>query len=87
MESFQSVYGPCGDWSRLFRTDARFIETRLLHVFSAQNKYVTLDFWQSRDAYESFKVENRAAYAALDQNCESLTKAERHIGSFESALS
>ena len=55
MERFQSVYGPMGSGSRLFRTDRAFIETRLLRDFSAQNKFVTLDFWQIARCVRIFK--------------------------------
>ena len=84
-ERFQSVYGPSGDWVRLFRTDPRFIKTRLLHDPAEPSKYFTLDFWQSRSAYESFKKLNRAAYFTIDKDSESLTERERYLGSFESS--
>ena len=64
-ERFQGAYGPQGEWVRLFRTDPSFIQTRLLQDSAAPNKFVTLDFWQTRDAYESFKELNRTAYAAV----------------------
>jgi hypothetical protein len=83
-ESFQSAYGPSGDWARLFATDENFVETRLLQDSSATNKFLTLDVWQSRSAYESFKSRNHGAYSAIDKNCERLTNHERHLGNFES---
>jgi hypothetical protein len=45
--------------------------------------YVTLDFWDSKKAYDSFRQANTEAYSALDQRCEELTSAEREIGAFE----
>ena len=84
-ERFQSVYGPSGDWVRLFRTDPRFIETRLLHDPAEPTRYITLDFWQSRSAYESFKELHGAAYSTLDKSSESLTRRERCLGSFETS--
>jgi heme-degrading monooxygenase HmoA len=82
-ERFQSVYGAEGEWVRLFRGDPGFIETRLLKDPSAENKFVTVDFWSSREAYESFKELNHAAYVATDKQCESLTESERCLGNFE----
>ena len=82
-ELFQSVYGADGEWVRLFRSDPSFIETRLLKDPAAENKFVTLDFWESREAYESFKELNHAAYVAIDKRCESLTESERCFGNFE----
>jgi heme-degrading monooxygenase HmoA len=85
-ERFERVYGPDGDWVRLFRGDANYLGTRLLREASRDGIYVTLDFWQSRDAYERFQVTAREAYAALDAACEPLTASEQHIGSFEGHL-
>ncbi len=83
-QRFQSVYGAQGDWARLFRSDSQFVETRLLSDAAQPHKFVTLDFWRTRSGYESFKELNRAAYAALDRECEKLTEKERCIGMFES---
>ena len=82
-ERFQSVYGAEGEWVRLFRGDPSFIETRLLKDPEAENKFVTADFWSSREAYESFKELNHAAYVAIDKRWESLTESERCLGNFE----
>ena len=69
-ERFQSVYGAQGDWVRLFRSDPLFIETRLLQDAVEPTKFVTLDFWQSRIAYESFQELQHAAYDAIDEIAE-----------------
>jgi hypothetical protein len=81
---FQSAYGPQGEWVRLFRGDPGFVETRLLQDPVMPGKFITLDFWQSRSAYESFKELNHAAYSLLDKKCESLTAQEHCIGMFDS---
>ena len=83
-ERFLSVYGPGGDWARLFRTDPGFLKTCLLQQPGQPGKFVTLDFWESRADYESFKELNHAAYSALDARGENLTKSERCLGNFES---
>jgi heme-degrading monooxygenase HmoA len=82
-ERFQSVYGAAGEWARLFRTDSQFVETRLLRDAAEPRKFVTVDFWRTRSAYESFKELNHTAYVALDRACESLTARERCVGYFE----
>ena len=83
VERFQSAYGPQGEWVRLFRTDPSFVETRLLRDSAAPNKFVTLDFWQTRYAYESFRELNHPAYAELDKTFEKLTTFENCIGMFD----
>jgi heme-degrading monooxygenase HmoA len=82
-ERFQKVYGAEGDWARLFRTDPNFIETRLLRDAVLANKFVTLDFWATRSAYESFKELNHAGYLRLDRDCQTLTTFERCLGYFD----
>ncbi|MGB2677402.1 MAG: antibiotic biosynthesis monooxygenase [Candidatus Acidiferrum sp.] len=80
--AFERVYGPQGDWVRLFRSDPQFRMTRLLQDSSRPRIYCTMDFWDSEVAYENFKNIHRAAYQALDQATEGLTLSERHLGSF-----
>ena len=82
-ERFQSAYGADGDWARLFGTDENFIETRLVRDAVRGNKFVTLDFWESRSAYESFKELNHAGYLRLDRECQALTTFERCLGYFD----
>jgi heme-degrading monooxygenase HmoA len=80
--SFERAYGPGGDWARLFRTDPHYRETRLLRDPARTRCYVTLDFWDSREAYQVFKKLHQDAYAAIDRACEDLTEREREIGSY-----
>jgi heme-degrading monooxygenase HmoA len=82
-ERFRSVYGAEGEWARLFQMDENFIETRLVRDAVRANKFVTLDFWESRSAYESFKELNHAAYLKLDREGQTLTTVERCLGYFD----
>jgi hypothetical protein len=81
-ESFQSAYGPQGDWVRLFQSDPHHRETRLLKDLSRPSFYFTLDYWDSETFYEQFKTANQAAYAAIDRATELLTLSERHLTTF-----
>ena len=81
-ESFQSAYGPQGDWVRLFQRDPHYRETRLLQDLSRPRFYCTLDYWDSETSYEQFKTANQAAYAAIDRATEHLTVSEHHLSSF-----
>jgi hypothetical protein len=82
-QRFISVYGPSGDWARLFRRDPWYQRTNLLRDVFPAVTYVTCDFRESREAYETFQQNNVSAYLALDKSCEELTIAERKIGAFE----
>ena len=80
---FESVYGPGGDWARLFATDSNYRGTRLLCDISRKNFYLTADSWQSRVAYESYMRSHQSEYEALDAICAGLTLSERRIGVYE----
>jgi hypothetical protein len=44
--------------------------------------YLTLDFWESREAYERFKKENVAEYEQIDRECTGMTMSEKKMGEF-----
>jgi len=81
-ELFEQAYGPEGEWLRLFRRDARYRGTRLLRDVVRQRVYVTIDEWESREAYEEFRGKYAAEYAEIDKKCESLTAGESHLASW-----
>jgi hypothetical protein len=85
-EQYERVYGPDGDWAQLFRGDPAYQRTLLLRDPFRSLTYLTCDFWETREAYEMFRVSHAVAYEALDQRCEELTLAEREIGAFEKAV-
>ena len=85
-ELFEKAYGPEGDWVRLFRRDERYRGTRLLRDVARERVYVTIDWWDSHEAYEEFRKKFAAEYAEIDQRCEALTSDEKHLGEFKSWL-
>jgi heme-degrading monooxygenase HmoA len=82
-ELFEQVYGPEGEWVRLFRRDARYRGTRLLREAGRERVYVTMDMWESRQAYEEFREKYATEYAAIDGNCAGLTEAENRFAEME----
>jgi hypothetical protein len=79
---FGQVYGPKGDWVRLFRQDESYIRTELVRESKGKRTYLTLDYWTSEEAYDAFRARHLDAYRVLDQKCEGLTESEREIGRF-----
>jgi hypothetical protein len=45
--------------------------------------YLTLDFWNSRQAYEEFMAKHKDQYQSLDAAGAELASKERRIGLFE----
>jgi heme-degrading monooxygenase HmoA len=80
---FERIYGPNGDWERLFRAANGYIRTELIRDLGTPRRYLTLDFWSSHEAYARFKKENRAEYQAIDEKCGSLTESEVKVGEFQ----
>jgi heme-degrading monooxygenase HmoA len=80
---FEEAYGPAGGWARLFRSDSNHRETRLLHDPVRPAIYLSLDFWNSREAYEQFMAAHKDKYKKLEAAGEELTSKERRIGWYE----
>jgi len=78
-ELFEQAYGPEGEWVRLFRRDARYHGTRLLRDVWRERVYVTIDQWESREAYAEFRRKWAAEYGQIDRKYESLTLKESQI--------
>jgi heme-degrading monooxygenase HmoA len=79
---FERVYGPDGDWARLFRRDPGYMRTELLKEVGDPRRFLTIDNWRSREDYERFQVAFAVEYAALDAACAAYTLDERLIGQF-----
>lgn len=80
---FEKAYGPEGAWVQLFRRDARYRGTRLLRDVAHERVYVTMDEWESREAYEEFREKFTKDYAELDRNCEGITYSEKYLAVYE----
>jgi len=68
---------------RLFSGDPAYRGTKLVRDVGEGRRYLTLDSWESVEAYEAFKRSHAAEYGVIDRECERLTEREREIGGFE----
>ena len=76
---FEREYGSAGVWAMFFREGEGFLGTELFQSLEAQERYITLDRWTSRAAFESFTQTRARQYAEIDARCASLTRAERLV--------
>ena len=83
-DAFRRIYGPGGNWTRLFAKDPNYIGTELPRRATNTRCYLTVDRWASRAAYHNFKKRHRKEFVALDARCEALTVRETKIGEFSS---
>jgi heme-degrading monooxygenase HmoA len=82
-KEFEKVYGAHGDWALLFRRGEGYRTTELWADPGEPRRFITLDRWESREAYESFRRAWRSEFEALDRRCEAMTDREVHLGSFD----
>ncbi|HEY2860463.1 MAG TPA: antibiotic biosynthesis monooxygenase family protein [Terracidiphilus sp.] len=82
ISAFEAAYGPDGDWARLFRTSPDYRGTELLRDAYAPGSYLTIDRWESEEAFRAFRREHDGDYEGLDRACDALTSKETRIGAY-----
>jgi len=80
---FERLYGPDGDWVQLFRKVDGYIATDLYRDIANPGRYVTTDFWRSKEARDRSRQEFAAEFAALDKRGDLLTEQENFLGDFD----
>ena len=75
---FEAVYGPEGEWARLFARSGGYRGTELLRA--QDGSYLTLDVWRAAADFDAFKAEHGVDYDALDRRTEGWTRAEHPLG-------
>ena len=80
--TFEQLYGATGGWVALFVAAPGYRGTELLRAEGGPRRYLTIDRWESRRAYEAFRQRAPARYRELDEVGEGLTEAEALVGKF-----
>jgi heme-degrading monooxygenase HmoA len=80
--AFEAAYGPEGAWAQLFRSSPSYLGTELLRDAYVPGNYLTIDRWESEEAFRAFRKDNDTAYETLDRDCDSLTSREMRIGAY-----
>jgi heme-degrading monooxygenase HmoA len=81
-EKFLAGYGPEGRWAQLFGRAPGFVRSELARSEYDAHKFVTVDVWESRAAYEAFRKRYEAEYDLLDMEMQACTVNEQRVGSF-----
>ena len=82
---FESRYGPEGDWVRLFRRGAGYLGSELLQDRSNSLRYLTIDRWESIEAWRAFRSRYASDYERLDHELEGLASREVALGEYAPA--
>jgi heme-degrading monooxygenase HmoA len=80
---FEQAYGPDGEWAEFFREGAGYIGTELLRDVENAGRYLVIDRWESRDAYQRFVEERREEYMRKVDETAFYYDSELRIGTFE----
>ena len=83
IEDFKRVYGREGDWVQLFRLAPGYVRTELHRDCHQPDRFLTIDYWESRSAWETFRSTFAERFQELDARCGELTLCETEIGRFE----
>jgi heme-degrading monooxygenase HmoA len=78
---FERVYGRDGEWAAFFRADPGYVGTELHR--DAEDRYLLVDRWVSRAAYEGFLARHRDDYDRRSRAAEGLYRSETLVGRFE----
>ena len=82
-QAFERAYGPAGEWVQLFRRSPGYLRTELHRDRSQPQRFVTIDHWESKQAWEAFRARFGAEFESLDAKCEAWTTRETELGRFE----
>lgn len=83
VRAFEHAYGPTGPWAALFAGKPGFRRTRLFRHRTEPNIYVTVDVWDSKELYDTFRSEHADDYARLDAHFRMLHLEEHLLGYYE----
>jgi heme-degrading monooxygenase HmoA len=83
LAKFERVYSSRGAWVELFHRTAGYQGTELLRDVNDPFHYMTIDRWASAQDYETFLMQWRTEYAALDEECNGLTASESLVGKWD----
>lgn len=59
-----------------------YLGTELMHSEERADEFITVDRWESREAFVAFMAERADDYAELDERFEGLTLLETRLGAF-----
>jgi len=84
-DEFRRLYGPEGAWVRLFRQAPGYLGTELYRDRDDGDRYLSIDRWESEEAFRDFRSRFAEEFERLDSDGEQLTLEETPLGEFGSA--
>ena len=81
---FRRAYGADGEWTTFFRDGRGYVGTELLQDVEQPGRFLVVDRWESREAYNAFVEEHRQEYMRRVDETVFLYDHELRLGTFES---
>lgn len=86
LSEFEKIYGPQGDWVQLFKKAKGYFATELHHDISNTNRFITIDYWNTKEDRDNFRKISSKEFSLLDEHCKRFTEQETFIGDFDTTL-
>jgi heme-degrading monooxygenase HmoA len=83
VRAFEHAYGQNGPWVQLFARHPAYRRTRLFRHKTDPHIYVTVDVWETKEAYDDFRAQNADEYNRLDAQLAMLKLEEHLLGYYE----
>jgi heme-degrading monooxygenase HmoA len=83
LDEFYELYGPEGSWAALFRRAPGYLDTELLRDRNESSRFITIDRWESEDAFTNFRESFTMEFGHFDRLGEELTVEETALGEFQ----
>jgi heme-degrading monooxygenase HmoA len=80
---FERVHGPDGEWAQFFHGRRGYVGTELLRDIEMPGRYLVVDRWESREAYNDFAAANRDEYVRRVDEAAFHHEHELRLGTFE----
>jgi heme-degrading monooxygenase HmoA len=80
VEEFCNLYGVDGEWVKLFRRARGYVSTELYRDRKETGRFLTIDRWDSAEAYRQFRGEYAEQFKALDEKGGQFTQEETPLG-------
>ena len=82
LPDFEKIYASDGAWAKLFNKNEGYLGTELLRDETDSRRFLTIDRWESVEAFNEFKANRQTEYEALDAQCEGMTEQETLLGRY-----
>lgn len=80
--AFKKSYKNDGDWCKLFAKAEGYIKTVFCEDINNPKRFVTIDYWESKELLFKFKADFEDEYESIDSKCEEYIEIEVFVGDF-----